>query len=120
MNSNLITPISSIPCWKANNGKDLINAVNKMPGVLVKDLKYSDLMLPANQCNGVYLFMQGNNHRIIEKDAKGQQIKTNQVYWYVGKAGGRSLVDRIGAHFAPRHDDYMNSALQAMLLKIEN
>ena len=34
MNPKLITPISQIPNWKANHGKDLIDAVNKMPGIL--------------------------------------------------------------------------------------
>lgn len=34
MNPKLITLISSLPNWKANNGKDLIDAVNKMPGIL--------------------------------------------------------------------------------------
>lgn len=115
MNQKLITLISSIPNWKAKNAKSLVNAINRMPGVLVKDLKYSDLMLPASQCNGVYVFQQGQNFQIVEHDEKCQPvIMKDPVYWYVGKAGGRALVDRIGAHFAPRHDDYMNVLLKSI------
>jgi len=112
MNTKLIKLISSLPNWKANNGKILVNAINDMPGVLIKDLKYSDLMLPANQCNGVYVFQQGKTYRIMEEKENQTSINNNPIYWYVGKASGRALVDRIGAHFASRHDDYMNSLLK--------
>ena len=112
MNTKLIKLISSLPNWKANNGKILVDAINYMPGVLIKDLKYSDLMLPANQCNGVYVFQQGKTYRIMEEKENQASNNNNPIYWYVGKASGRALVDRIGAHFASRHDDYMNSLLK--------
>ncbi len=112
MNTKLITLISSLPHFKANNGKILVNAINKMPGVLVKDLKYSDLMLPANQCNGVYVFQQGNKYQIMGEKEEQTSTKNGSICWYVGKASSRALVERIGAHFAPRHDDYMNSLLK--------
>lgn len=112
MNTKLIKLISSLPNWKANNGKILVDAINYMPGVLIKDLKYSDLMLPANQCNGVYVFQQGKTYRIMEEKENQASINNNPIYWYVGKASARALVDRIGAHFASRHDDYMNSLLK--------
>lgn len=113
MNPNLVTLIRYIPNWNANNGKNLADAIRKMTGVAVRDLKYSDLILPANQCNGVYVFQQGRQYQIIEYDNKTHQpIIKDEPFWYVGKASSRALVDRIGAHVAPRIDDYMNILLK--------
>ena len=102
-----------IPNWNANNGKNLADAIRKMTGVAVRDLKYSDLILPANQCNGVYVFQQGRQYQIIEYDNKTHQpIIRDEPIWYVGKSSSRALVARIGAHLAPRIDDYMNILLK--------
>ncbi len=113
MNPNLVTLIRYIPNWNANNGKNLADAIRKMTGVAVRDLKYSDLILPANQCNGVYVFQQGRQYQIIEYDNKTHQpIIRDEPIWYVGKSSSRALVARIGAHLAPRIDDYMNILLK--------
>lgn len=67
-----------------------------MPGVRIRDLKLTDLVLPANQCNGIYFFVSPNDDVI-----------------YVGKASSRSFVERIGGHFDLRAGNWFSSFLRA-------
>lgn len=107
MNTNLSIDISFVPNWKTDI-QNLITAINNLDGVKVADVKLGDLSFPADNCNGVYIFQEGDIHKIIEEGI----TNNDPQYWYVGKSDGRSLVDRIGAHLAPRHDDYMNCVIK--------
>ena len=70
--------------------------ITTLPGVKIRDLKLTDLVLPANQCNGIYFFVSPNDDVV-----------------YVGKASSRSFVERIGGHFDLRARNWFSSFLRA-------
>ena len=74
----------------------------------VADVTLADLSFLSDNCHGVYLFQQGKNYKILEKNPQ----KPYSDYWYIGKCVGRTLAERIGGHLAPRQADYMNMLLK--------
>lgn len=98
MNGNLV----SLFQYTANSSQlnclspSLVQQVETLPGVRIRDLKLTDLVLPANQCNGIYFFVSPNDDVI-----------------YVGKASSRSFVERIGGHFDLRAGNWFSSFLRA-------
>jgi len=91
----------------------LFKRLTTIQGIKVKELKLSDLMFPAYSCNGVYLFYDINN--ILLSHPNLTKVSTNPYkIVYIGKAGGRSFIERIAAHFASRENDYMNNMIKNM------
>lgn len=98
MNQNLVIKIQyvatdadlikNLPSWVAK--------VKALPGVKIRDLKLTDLVLPANQCNGIYFFVSPNDSVV-----------------YVGKASSRCFVERLGGHFDLRAGNWFSSFLRA-------
>lgn len=98
MNQNLVIKIpyvatdadliKNLPSWVAK--------VSALPGVKIRDLKLTDLVLPANQCNGIYFFVSPNDSVV-----------------YVGKASSRCFVERLGGHFDLRAGNWFSSFLRA-------
>ena len=98
MNQNLVIKIpyvatdadliKNLPSWVAK--------VKALPGVKIRDLKLTDLVLPANQCNGIYFFVSPNDSVV-----------------YVGKASSRCFVERLGGHFDLRAGNWFSSFLRA-------
>ena len=98
MNQNLVIKIpyvatdadliKNLPSWVAK--------VKALPGVKIRDLKLTDLVLPANQCNGIYFFVSPNDSVV-----------------YVGKASSRCFVERLGGHFGLRAGNWFSSFLRA-------
>lgn len=98
MNQNLVIKIpyvatdadliKNLPSWVAK--------VKALPGVKIRDLKLTDLVLPANQCNGIYFFVSPNDSVV-----------------YVGKASSRCFVERLGGHFDLRAGNWFSSFLCA-------
>ena len=96
MNQNLVIKIpyvatdadliKNLPSWVAK--------VKALPGVKIRDLKLTDLVLPANQCNGIYFFVSPNDSVV-----------------YVGKASSRCFVERLGGHFDLRAGNWFSSFL---------
>ena len=76
--------------------KAIDQALNQIPGILVNDIKLTDLIFPADICNGLYLFYEEDSNVPI----------------YVGKADGRSLIERIAGHFNTRKNDWMNNLMK--------
>lgn len=101
-----------------NNGALNINAIDQaiqsLSGIRIDELKLVDLMFCACHCNGVYLFCDKKGvltKQITSKNAFNNVGPTSDVV-YVGKTSSRSYVERIGAHFAPRSWDFMNTIMK--------
>ncbi|MBR6445076.1 MAG: hypothetical protein IKS94_01385 [Prevotella sp.] len=107
MNKNLSIKVSSIPNWKDANYTNLIDAINKLPGVPVKDITLGDLQFPPDECTGIYLFQEGENHCMFENGTHKPD-----GYWYIGKNESVCFSGRIGVHLAPRHNDDQNQVLR--------
>lgn len=71
----------------------LVEQLHKIPKITLKELRYSDLYQPRNSCHGIYI------------------IKSPDCKYYFGKATGRCIADRIGAHFDSRIDSFLNALL---------
>lgn len=71
----------------------LIEKINEIPTISVKELRFSDLYQPRKSCHGIYIF------------------KSPEGTHYFGKATGRCITDRIGAHFDSRSGGFLNSLL---------
>lgn len=82
-----LSQINSLP-------QPLIQQISALPGVKIRDLKLTDLVLPANQCNGIYFFVSPNDSVV-----------------YVGKASSRCFVERLGGHFDLRAGNWFSSFL---------
>ena len=98
MNQNLVIKIPYV-ATDADLIKNLLSWVAKvkaLPGVKIRDLKLTDLVLPANQCNGIYFFVNPNGDVV-----------------YVGKASSRCFVERLGGHFDLRAENWFSSFLRA-------
>ena len=98
MNQNLVI---KIPCVATDadlikNLPSWVAKVKALPGVKIRDLKLTDLVLPANQCNGIYFFVSPNDSVV-----------------YVGKASSRCFVERLGGHFDLRAGNWFSSFLRA-------
>lgn len=100
------------------NGALNINAIDQaiqsISGIRIDELKLIDLMFCACHCNGVYLFCDKEGvltKQITSNNAFNNVGPTSNVI-YVGKTSSRSFVERIGAHFAPRSWDFMNTIMQ--------
>ena len=76
--------------------QSLIQQMSALPGVRISDLKLIDLVLPANQCNGIYFFVSPYDDVV-----------------YVGKASSRCFVERLGGHFDLRAENWFSSFLRA-------
>lgn len=120
INPRLAIDVQSIPGLFNSNctiNSSTISAVfhhlNSIPGIKVKDLKLSDLMFPAYYCNGVYLFYDIEEVLLSNRDLTKRSLNPYKIV-YIGKAGGRSFVERIAAHLAPRDNDYMNNMIKNM------
>lgn len=98
MNTNLVTLLKYTTTLSQLNSLPqlLMRQITTLPGVKIRDLKLTDLVLPANQCNGIYFFVNPNDDVI-----------------YVGKASSRSFVERIGGHFDLRAGNWFSSFLRA-------
>ena len=83
--------------------QSLIQQMFALPGVRICDLKLIDLVLPANQCNGIYFFVSPNDDVV-----------------YVGKASSRSFVERLGGHFDLRAGNWFSSFIRAHARVINN
>lgn len=101
-----------------NNGAININAIDQaiqsLQGIRIDELKLVDLMFCACHCNGVYLFCDKKGvltKQITPKNAFNNVGPTSDIV-YVGKTSSRSFVERIGAHFAPRSWDFMNTIMK--------
>lgn len=119
INPQLAIDVQSIPGLFNSNctiNSSTISAVfqhlNSISGIKVKELKLSDLMFPAYYCNGVYLFYDIKEALLSNRDLTKRSL--NKIV-YIGKAGGRSFIERIAAHFAPRDNDYMNNMIKNMV-----
>jgi hypothetical protein len=86
------------------------SALNFIPGIRVRELKLEYLMLPAYFSNGIYFFYDTSN--VIAKYNKEVILNNSQKVVYVGKASGRTFIERIAAHFPSRDNDYMNNMLK--------
>lgn len=120
INPNLGIDVQSIPglfhsnCIINNSAIGTVfQLLNNISGIKVNDLKLSDLMFPAYYCNGVYLFYDPNS-KLLSLLNLAQKSQNPYKIVYIGKAGGRSFIERIAAHFAPRANDYMNNMLKNM------
>ena len=107
MNKNLSIQLGAISNWKSHNYKNLINAIDRLPGVRVADVTLADLALPSDECCGIYLFQEGDNYCMLEE---GKHAPNG--YWYIGKNEKMCFSGRIGAHLAPRKSDFMNIVLK--------
>lgn len=94
---------------KADNLASLITLLKKTAPIPIKDLLFTDLMLPVGKCHGIYAFCEGGNYHL--QICKGEKT-SDESYWYIGKASGKCIVERIGAHFTPRQKDYGNTLLR--------
>lgn len=92
-------------------------ALNSISGIRIKDLRLTDLMLPAYYCNGIYVFYDLDD-RISQYDSN-IILGNHQKVVYVGKAGGRSFIERIAAHFTSRNNDFMNNMLKNLSLLLK-
>lgn len=105
--------------------RPLIRRLSKIKGKLINELKLSDLMLPAYYCNGIYLYYDDDNVLLADANVKVYMQKKGLPPFehnivYIGKAGGRSFIERISAHFTSRDDDYMNNMLKKMAMILYN
>ena len=98
MNGNLVTLLKQPVSLSQRNSlpQSLIQQISTLPGVRISDLKLIDLVLPANQCNGIYFFVSPDGNVV-----------------YVGKASSRSFVERLGGHFDLRAGNWFSSFLHA-------
>lgn len=98
MNTNLVALLKYTTTLSQLNSlpQSLMRQITTLPGVKIRDLKLTDLVLPANQCNGIYFFVSPNDDVV-----------------YVGKASSRSFVERIGGHFDLRAGNWFSSFLRA-------
>lgn len=98
MNTNLVSLLTSTAVLSQHNSlpQSLIQQMSALPGVRICDLKLTDLVLPANQCNGIYFFVSPNDDVV-----------------YVGKASSRNFVERLGGHFDLRAGNWFSSFLRA-------
>lgn len=85
--------IISLGAFEKLNLVQLIEKINDIPTISIKELRYSDLYQPRKSCHGIYI------------------IKSPEGKYYFGKATGRSMVDRIGGHFDSRTGSFLNSLL---------
>lgn len=122
INPKLAIDVQSIPGLFNTNCTINYNAIgtvfkiiNSIPGIKVNDLKLNDLMFPAYYCNGVYLFYDPNSALLSHPNLTKKSQNPNKIV-YIGKAGGRTFIERIAAHFAPRAKDYMNNMLKNMAM----
>ena len=122
INPNLAIDVQSIPglfhpnCTINNSAiATVFNYLNSISGIKVNDLKLSDLMFPAYCCNGVYLFYDPNSALLSLPNLTKKSQNPYKIV-YIGKAGGRTFIERIAAHFAPRAKDYMNNMLKNMAM----
>lgn len=76
--------------------KMLVEEINQIPRTTIKELRYSDLYQPRNSCHGIYI------------------IKSPECKCYFGKATGRCIADRIGAHFDSRTGSFLNALLEKL------
>ena len=83
--------------------QSLIQQISTLPGVRISNLKLIDLVLPANQCNGIYFFVSPNDDVV-----------------YVGKASSRCFVERLGGHFDLRAGNWFSSFLRAHAKVVNN
>ena len=98
MNVNLVSLLKYTPSLSPLNSlpQSLRQQIIALPGVKIRDLKLTDLVLPANQCNGIYFFVSPNDDVV-----------------YVGKASSRCFVERLGGHFDLRTENWFSSFLRA-------
>ena len=103
-----------------NELKRLLNG----PGIKVSDLKYSDVLFDALSCHCIYAFCEGENYKLYEVSSEHEvnlEHKDESVkYWYIGSNVSGALVSRLGAHFAPRINDYANGLLKHIAYVIAN
>lgn len=91
-----------------NNLATLLASTKPIP---IKYLRFKDLMFPAGECHGIYAFCEGNNYHL--RDLTSPQT-SNPPYWYIGKASGKSIAERIAAHLGPHPTDYGNTLIRHM------
>lgn len=98
MNQNLVIKIPYVvtDADLIKNLQSWVAKVKALPGVKIRDLKLTDLVLPANQCNGIYFFVSPNDDVV-----------------YVGKASSRCFVERLAGHFDLRAENWFSSFLRA-------
>lgn len=102
MNRNLVSLLTYTAALSQLNSlpQSLIQQMFALPGVRICDLKFIDLVLPANQCNEIYFFVSPNDDVV-----------------YVGKASSRSFVERLGGHFDLRAGNWFSSFLRKHPMK---
>jgi hypothetical protein len=105
MNRNLVSLLTYTAALSQLKSlpQSLIQQMSALPGVRICDLKLTDLVLPANQCNGIYFFVSPNDNVV-----------------YVGKASSRSFVERLGGHFDLRAGNWFSSFLRAHAKVVNN
>lgn len=115
VNNQLAIDVNQIPNAFINgqfNISAIVKALNGISGIRVDELKLVDLMFCACHCNGVYLFYDKDGVLNYNPENAFNNVSANSNVVYVGKASSRSFVERIAAHFAPRHWDYMNTLIK--------
>lgn len=117
INNQLAIEINDIPNASINgsiNTRAIDEAINSIDGVRIDELKFVDLIFCACHCNGVYLFCdkKGVLTKQITPINAFNNVGPKSDVVYVGKTSSRSFIERIGAHFAPRSWDYMNTIMK--------
>ena len=114
-NKQLAIGIHQIPNAFVNgqfNVSAIDKALNNISGIRIEELKLVDLITCACYCNGVYLFYDEDGALVYKSENAFNNVSALGNVVYVGKASSRSFVERIAAHFAPRHWDYMNTLIK--------
>lgn len=115
LNKKLAIGFQKIPNVVLNgqyNFPAIDKALKGIPGIRVDKLKLVDLITCACHCNGVYLFYDKDGALVYKSENAFNNVSAFGNVVYVGKASSRSFVERIAAHFAPRHWDYMNTLIK--------
>lgn len=74
---------------------EIIMSVSSAPGIRLADIRFGDLLIERKSPNGLYVLF--NEH--------GQCS-------YIGKAGSRTLLERVASHFDLRENSWLNSFLR--------
>lgn len=115
VNNQLVVEINQISNAIVNrqfNVSVIGKALNGISGIRIDDLKLVDLIFCACHCNGVYVFCDKDGVLKFPPQNAFNNVTAKGHVAYVGKASSRSFVERIAAHFAPRHWDYMNTLIK--------
>jgi len=73
---------------------EFIKLVKETESIVIADLKFKDLFLHRKTFVGIYVFYNPESQPV-----------------YIGKTGGRGLIERLGAHFDLRPSAFMNHFL---------